>query len=73
MSSQRATHCKLHTSRHRTGLKFQPYTFLPFHGLYSEDGKVLRGSEGEASSSDVQIPARATAAPKNCCGSLRNP
>lgn len=71
--AERATSCSLHTSSHRTGLKFFPYTYLPFQGLYTEDGRLLRGTEGEASSSQTQIPALATAAPKNCCGSLRNP
>lgn len=69
--ADRATSCKLHTSNHRTGIKFNPYTYLPFHGLYSEDGKILRGSEGEASSAHPQIPAKATASPKVCCGQLK--
>jgi hypothetical protein len=73
MASQRATSCKLHTSSHRTGLKFDPYTYLLFHGLYTEDGVVRRGTEGEARSASVQIPALATPVPKNCCGQLRNP
>lgn len=70
MASARGTTCSLFTSRHRTGLKFTPYTFLPFTGLYSEDGVILRGTEGEARSSKTQVPAKATAAPKNCCGQL---
>lgn len=65
--------CKLHTSQHRTGLRFTAYTYLPFHGLYTEDGQLLRGSEGGARSAHVQIPALATPVPKNCCGQLRNP
>lgn len=73
MASKRETVCKLHTSQHRTGLKFDPYTYLPFNGLYSEDGELRRGSEGEAKSAQTPIPARATSAPKNCCGQLRNP
>lgn len=70
MSSKRNTVCKLHTSNHRTGLKFDPYTYLPFNGLYNEDGTLLRGSEGEAKSAHTQIPAKATATPKVCCGQL---
>ena len=65
----RATVCRLHTSRHRTGLKYMPYTHLLFHGLYGEDGMILRGTEGEAKSPYTQIPAKATPARKNCCGS----
>lgn len=73
MASDRATVCRLHTSTHRTGLKFDAYTYLPFHGLYSEDGEIRRGTQGEAQSASSPIPARATAVPKNCCGQLRNP
>ena len=66
---QRQSVCKLHTSTHRTGLKFDPYTVLLFHGLYSEDGEIRRGTEGEAKGSYTQIPAKATPAKRNCCGS----
>ncbi len=70
MASKRVTTCSLFTSRHPTGLKFFPYTFLPFTGLYGEDGEILRGTEGEARSAKTQFPAKATAAPKNCCDQL---
>jgi hypothetical protein len=73
MASQRTTVCKLHTSTHRTGIKFDPYTYLPFHGLYAENGELRRGVEGEAKGPDTIIPAPAVAAPKNCCGKLGNP
>lgn len=73
MASKRATVCKLYTSNHRTGLKFDPYSTLLFAGLYSEDGELRRGSEGQAKSATTPIPARATSAPKNCCGQLRVP
>ena len=70
MASTRQTTCSLYTSRHTTGLKFTPYTFLSLNALYSEDGEILRGTEGEARSAHIQFPAKATAAPKNCCGQL---
>lgn len=73
MASQRQTTCQLHTSQYRTGQKFDPYTYLMFHGLYSESGEVRRGVEGEAKSSETPIPAPALSAPKNCCGKLGNP
>ena len=73
MASKRATTCELYTSSHRSGLKFDAYTYLPFHGLYSEDGELRRGAEGEAKSSVTPIPAPAVAAPKNCCGQLGRP
>lgn len=73
MASKRQTTCKLHTSQHRTGLKFAAYTYLPFHGLYTEDGELRRGTEGEAKGPETPIPAPAVAAPKNCCGQLGRP
>lgn len=66
----RRTHCDLYTSRARNGIKFDPYTYIPFVGLYTEDGYVLRGTEGQANVRPTQIPAPATPTPANCCGLL---
>lgn len=65
--------CRPHTSSHRSGLRGFAYSWLPFVGLYTEDGQVLRGTQGQAKSAHTPIPAKATATPKNCCGQLRNP
>lgn len=54
-------------------MKFAPYTYLMFHGLYTEDGELLRGSEGQAKGHETVIPAPAIAAPKNCCGQIGRP
>lgn len=66
----RETSCQLYTSSSRTGLKFYPYTYIPFVGLYTEDGRVLRGSEGEATRRPTPIPAPTVAVPQVCCGQL---
>lgn len=64
----REQNCNLWTSRYRNGLKFTPYTYVPFVGLYSENGVILRGTEGQANRRPTPIPAPTTAAPAVCCG-----
>lgn len=71
--AQRQTTCNLYTSTWRNGLKFFAYTYVPFLGLYAEDGEILRGSEGQAITRQTVIPAKATPAPKVCCGQLGAP
>lgn len=66
----RATSCNLWTSSARNGLKFFPYTYIPFHGLYTEDGRILRGTQSQASRRPTPIPAPTTAVPAVCCGQL---
>lgn len=66
----RATSCQLYTSEARNGIKFFPYTYVPFRGLVSEDGALLQGTEGEATHRPGSIPAPATATPQVCCGQL---
>lgn len=66
----RQTSCQLFTSTARNGLKFFPYTYIPFVGLYTEDGRVLRGSEGQANRRPTPIPAPAVGVPQACCGVL---
>lgn len=66
----RETVAHLYTSNARNGLKFLPYTYIPFVGLYTEDGLVLRGTEGQANRSPTPIPAPAVNVPSVCCGQL---
>jgi len=66
----RETVCNLWTSRARNGLKFFPYTYIPYVGLYSEDGLILRGSQGGATRRPTPIPANTVSVPKVCCGQL---
>lgn len=73
MASQRATTCQLWKARHVTGLSFFPYAYLPFHGLYTEDGVVLRGTQGEAQSAKPLLQALQIPSKKNCCGQLLEP
>lgn len=67
---RRATSVQLYTSNARNGMKFYPYTWLPFIGLYTEDGRVLRGIESQGRTGPVTIPAPVVAVPSVCCGQL---
>lgn len=66
----RAQNCQLYTSNYRTGQKFYPYTYIPFVGLYTEDGYVLQGTESQATRRPTPIPAPAVSVPQVCCGQL---
>lgn len=66
----RATSVNLWTSSARNGLKFFPYTYIPFKGLYTEDGRLLRGTEGSATRRPTPIPAVVVAVPSACCGQM---
>lgn len=66
----RETVSRLWTSSARNGLKFFAYTYIPFVGLYTEDGRVLRGSEGQANRRPTPIPAPTVNVPQVCCGQL---
>lgn len=66
----RQTSVQLYTSSARNGLKFYPYTYVPFKGLYTEDGLLLRGSQGSATRRPTPIPAPLVNVPSACCGQL---
>ena len=46
--------CNRYTRSHPTGLKYNAYTFLPFGGLYGEDGTTFRGPAAERESAVVK-------------------
>jgi hypothetical protein len=68
MGSARATHCELHTAHDKSGLKFTPYTYVVFTGNVTEEGTVLRGTEGQGARAGTEQGdwALSTATPKNC-------
>lgn len=66
----RDTKIRLYTSKARNGLRFLAYTWIPFVGLYTEDGYVLRGDQREARRRPTPIPALRTDTPAVCAGQL---
>lgn len=53
-------------ARNLTGYKpGQGYSWLPFHGLYSEDGRLLRLEGGQSETG--QVPARKVPTPYRGC------
>ena len=66
--ANRAANCGLYTSRRLNGLKFFNYAFIMRKGLYTEDGRLLKGSEREARPLPSAIPVLATNVPNNFFG-----
>lgn len=61
--------CNPYLRRSPNGLKYVSYAYVPYVGLYSDTGVILRGTEGQAlSSKETFIPALNTPTPKVCCG-----